>query len=1118
MNRMTDAFRTAWSAISTRRPVAVATVELATRTLRFATSPVRIDGQQYEPILGPGTASNVGRFLGTAVTMPTADFVLADKDTSYGGTTASLFSADEWIGAVVTLALWERSLTSGADLYPFFYGRVQSYSIRTAQISVQCAADKGWNRTITPKRVTRANCPQAPDGALGATLGTYYGKVYGTPLRPPHADPYGATHRRREEFAGGTRLSKATLVDTGRGPGGSADNPPAKVLVAGHPLRAIGRSFPSYGGTSLFRKGKDGRAHPLEAWGDTFTGAESGFYVRDASPSVDAVSATLNNATLTRAGGWPATVVPGMRLVASTQIRPDSQVLSVSGTSLVMTRTARAGGSGLTIAFEATTAWAPAPAIRTDYGIDGRMQDLLGFPNATVDNPNALLDPSSEYSFCRLDSHGTGGASGGAGGVLVYFADVDEGGTAVDGEFVFTYRTSPTVASLYYTVWQRNTGTSDTVAYGPVALAASPTAPTTVRVSLVGDMGKTPSFDIGSRFYVEISIAEYPAWDGDVGLPPYQYGLVDWFFAGAAVRYVPEQANVVNGKRLVPVVVPRPSSNSGVDSTVLTTYADRMIDANVFEQDGDFLVNVEGWPDADGTYTGAAGALIERPPDVVRHMLAQYGGEAPGAFATDVGDVGSFVDARAALVTRDGNPMVLGFGFDTATSIGNVLAWIMQACAVDIFRTPGDGVWRMAPWGTGGAPTYTRPVSRYDLLDPTTGPSVVRDYAENVAAGASVQYGRDALDGGYKHTVLVTPDGSMAGFDYHGMRDGGPFDITANANDRIERINVVGASASVTIPSGTYDRASLIAAVAAVHGGGWSWAFAGEVVAGVNDMLAFKESSGGATVPAYILPGAYPSLAALAAAALAAIATAGGTGWTVAYSAGRFSFWRGGSQFSLVWSATAARSAAAHFGYPVRDVPIGTAPSTSPAPVYLDRCVAAIAAPHRLPWRSGAYGLLGTKTSAWEVLGFDWALDSGDEYYLDPQTGTLVAGYVHVGTTPRRALEALLGGAAAAAGNKPATAIEGRCIMDTATALECRDRNEVIGGTSRPLVSLPVATLPDLQRGDSYACDVDMDTLRDYGVPGLGGLWSERVLRVVETHQRFGDAWHTEIGAVDLTI
>lgn len=1115
MIEVTPSFKAAWASLTSRRPIALAQIDLPGRSLFVATDSIRIGTQQYEPILGAGTISNAGKFLSTSLALASAQFTLIDKPTSFGASLVAFLAAYQWVGAGVTIWFTDRSLTLIDDALPKFSGVIQTYSVKTGAIAVTCSQSREFNRTITPQTVTRANNPQAPDAAVGGSLTTWYGAVRGLPMRSPHTARYGPAQRYREDYNGGDRVGKGILVDIGRG--GGASNPPAKVMVSGHALKTLGQTYPAQTGTNVFMRGKDGRAHVLEVWGDVFNAADgAGFYLRDTPTTYDAVTTASGNPVISRVAGWSG-VVSGMRIASSGQIRPDTQVLSIAGTNLTMSRTASGSASGVDLVFEAFTAWAPVPYSRIDTGVDERMANELGFPNLTIDNPNALLDPSTEFAYCRLDTHGAGGLSGGAGAVVARFGDVEAQGTAVDVEFVVTYRTSAVVASVFLAILQTHPGTSETAIYGPVLLPAS-TSITTRRISLVADCAgwpsgvQVPSFAT-SQYKIEMGIAAQPPWDGDVSLPPYQYGSLDWFQAGAAVRYTPSQLDLTTGKTLVPVVLPRPSSNSGIDSSSFTTYTEKAFDTNVSDQTGEFFANVEGWADPDGTFTGSAGALVERPPDVVNHILQTYGGVDPLAITTGAGALGSFVDARAALKTWAGTDMVLGFSFSTPTAISALLSWIMSASVSDVWRATSDGSWRFLPWLPAPALTFPRLLTLLDLMDPTTGPALAVTPDANALSGLSVNHGYDALAGGYLHTSAATASSSVAGFEFHSMRDGGPFVVVTTGDDAVDVIYADGSTATVLLPAGTYTRESIIGQLCSSFGSGWSFGFGDEVVVLKNDCIT--TTVGAATVNAYMTPGTYTCEARATEAARALNAVTAGGGWAVTYNRAtrRYTFARAGGGYLAFGSGDMpSRSAAALFGFASVNHGFGTT-WTAPGEVEEGRLGISVPAAATLRWRNGPKGLLGTKTSAWELLGFDWVVDANGVV----DAGSSVSGTYFVADCPRFELEGVLASANAVTGEKTPVQVDGRCLYDGRTAVEVRNRLVALLPPPRGVVTFASETLPELERGDVFGFSADVDGLRPYGVAGTDGSWAGKVFRVLEEHANFGDAWHSEIVAIDLT-
>lgn len=1152
MSRMTDAFRAAWTAFGSRRPVALAQIELPGLTLHVATDAIRIDGQQYDPILGTGSIANSGKFVGNSLALATCDVTLIDKLTSTGYTVSQLLAAYDWIGSTITIWYTDRALTTLDDALQKFTGTISTYSVKTNTVALQCSQSKRFNKTITPATVTRANSPQAPDAAIGAHVGTFYGSLRGLPMRYPHPDRYGDASYAREKMSGGRLVFKSILVDTGRG-GGSTTNPPAKVLVSGHKLSTLGWNIATATGTGVFVRGQDGKAHAIElAVGDAFndtTGA--GFYLRDQSLTFGSVSTTNNSTTITRSAGWTGAAVgmrvakAGLQTVSGSQLPWDAWVTAISGTSLTLSRKCSGSATGVTVVFEPYTVHAPVPTATTAaagyFGDESNPATGSSVP-ITDFNISTLQDSDNETPYAMLNTGGTAAAPAWQGAMGLFFGDTTEAGTLQDLEFFATYRTSSALGDTWMFV-------SETITPGLMlaqhrviwAKQLTPsTTPTTVRVSFVGDIipehgwsghpfsdgdGSTPvlGWDT-SRFEISFVQMPYASRDseGNLNGSPSSYGYVQVFTAGASARYIPSELDVASGKTLVPVIVPRPSSNSGLDASPLTTYTEKAIDTNVSDQIGDYFANLEGWSDSDGSYTGTTNALIQRPPDVVRHILGHYGAVDSGDFVTDTGAMGSFVDARALMTTWAGTDMVLGFGFTTPSSISTLLSWIMTASASDIWRGTSDGAWRFLPWTLAPAVTYGRGLKRLDVMDPETGVTVTMTPDSDVLSGVTINYGYDENSGSYQHTVSATSTGTVAGKEYHAMRDGGPFITITDTNNAIQVQSTFGGSVTtLTLSAATHTRESLTAAVHSGFGSGWSVGFGGVIVESHNDRIYFKHT-GDDTPYTVTLPAGTYTMEQLAAAAQAAINevldgySIQHVSVTYSRATRKFTYSRASAPFSLNWATSPTRSAAAMFGFGGINTTSATS-VTSQGEIEEDRFAISITSPYYILWRSGTHGLLGDRTCAWELLGYDWQTDSGYTPTLNPSTGSLQTGFYHLADCPRRAREADLVAGDDQTGEKAPVQVDGRCLYDTRTALETRNRLIGLLGAPRGTVAFASETVPDLERGDTFQFTADLDSLRAYAVPGTDGSWAGKTFRVIEDRSSFGDAWHSEIVAVDLT-
>lgn len=711
-----------------------------------------------------------------------------------------------------------------------------------------------------------------------------------------------------------------------------------------------------------------------------------------------------------------------------------------------------------------------------------------------AENPRAILDRANECVFARLDYTGL------KRNLLAKLPTAPEHGTFVHAHAYLVYRSSSVLQGARFKAANVVAGTATTV-----AIAAS-VAETFAYIDLgTAGWGSGPLPNNAWDFSeCELQVV----WEG--GLP--YSGTIEVIAAGITVEYRPAQETVAIEKRLESIPVqkardPRlgPRRHDHVFSPV--DAGAREVMTTIKELRGKFFANVYGQPDdGAGTYTGTALAVIERPCDLARFVLERFGGVAPEAVETGAGEFGSFVDARALLRTWNARDMVLGLSLTDSVDVQTVLGWILAASASGLILSEFTGRWEFLPWRASPEITYEIPVSRHDLVDPDTAVEVELTPLGSLMSACRISYGYDGLNKAFPLECALAGDGSVAGHEFRNLRDG-YLTVVAGVNDKIDSYDATAGAVTGTLAPGSYSPETLLSALrAALPGETQSVALGGVIVAGLNDSLVIYDGSyRGVTLPA----GTYgmEALAALAQARLATISS----GWTVTYSRSsrKFQFTRSSSPAGLSFSSGRANTCAAAFGFGMIDY------SGSTTYVSQGVCEEGLVAVARirefdLRWRTGPNGLLGTKQTAAELLGFDMRNDD-----VGVSRGTV--GYRHVGYCPKAALEDLILPVDERLGKRREVPVDGRALYDTATVREVRNRLVALLASPRGQVSFTSERHPDLRRGDVFEFDADMDTLRPYGVPGSGGSWIGRRFRVIETRQRAGDSWHTEIVAVDVT-
>lgn len=318
----TAAFLSAWRASSRSSAVLVkialrdVSTLAATRTVYLSTRALTTpDGQYWAAGLSDvQSISAPGSFVETDVPLCSTSFSIGRSrliaQSEIKDVIKSL-SESLWDNARVTIYLWETSLTDFGDALQVFAGNIVAWSADAKEVRIDARQRADWNRTMTPRSVSIEEFPMAPEDSIGQALPTYYGRVPDAEFRSPFlpvpifkregspaiADLNAST------VLGGRRAGPAILVDTGRG-AGAANNPKAKVLVAGHKLRKIGDRT---AGLNFYLRANDGTVAAIDSLdlADVFNNTDgAGFVIADSAncawahavpADIEAVSVQANN-------------------------------------------------------------------------------------------------------------------------------------------------------------------------------------------------------------------------------------------------------------------------------------------------------------------------------------------------------------------------------------------------------------------------------------------------------------------------------------------------------------------------------------------------------------------------------------------------------------------------------------------------------------------------------------------------------------------------------------------------------------------------------------------------------------------------------------------------------
>ena len=965
------------------------------RVLNMATRDVITpDGTAWAcAITDPGVINQPGDFLTSDVSLCSATVECSSRAPVYAGNAlGSHFTSNYlWVGASVTMWLWESSLPSWSDAFQVFAGTVQQYEFDSDRVTLSLLQRVDWNRPMVDDFVRREVYPNASDEVVGASLPTAYGRVSALEARlPQFVTPYPFSNG-FERIRGGSRTTRGALVEPGRG------DAKARVMFASHELGVFADSTV---GAGVFIEAPDGKLASLRCPGDSF------------------------NADMTGAG----VNVPDNVGVAYLSVWPTKVPADI--------------GSGA--------------------------EDLA-----------VVFDPANEQTFMRVYGPLTT-AEHSVSSVL--FGSVQKPGEFVSARLLVVYRTY---------------GVTDM----PLCLyrIGEPFPDSSTAISGTNDWALL-DVDVTSSI---VDWATENCYFRTGYVPATGAGIVDISAVALEICYIPDQEKIGSSRKVL-VTKQRPTMRGPIRdilSGVLTTYT--VMDTIPPEQEvsGKFFANLSGpKDDVFGTYTGTASAIIERPCDIVAHLLVNRGGQVSAQLDT------SMTTARDLLKTGRGSDMVMGFGLSDSTDVMTSLSWIARSSAAWFHLSPYSDKWKCSVWGaTDQAPGRTLSLDRFIGL-----PRVSVRPDSSLVTNVRVAYGYDEHGGNYRHEVALAPDRSCAGYKYHQLADQ-TLEVLAGASDRVDLYDGVN-STTVTLDAADHTFATLLSdlsdkfGVAQPLGFVWSAGFGG-VVESASCALDFSD---GETDAATLTVGFY-SMENYAAEVQRVLNTES-TGWSVTYSrtTHKFTITQASGTASLLFDSgvSQATSCAASLGFYPEDK-TGSLTYTSDFAVEERLFYLSSDNDFSLRWRSGPNGHIDHNPpyTAHSVLGF--------VPYDDTPMSQVATGVVPKGVL-QQAMRLAVQRYISTGSNGPsrrALTIEGRAIYDTDTALELRNRLAALMSQPRVIVSGLVDGAIGLERGDIV--EFDFNTLCPYPDPDLNGSWVDKGLVVTEVVQHMGpDNYGTEFIAV----
>jgi hypothetical protein len=239
------------------------------------------------------------------------------------------------------------------------------------------------------------------------------------------------------------------------------------------------------------------------------------------------------------------------------------------------------------------------------------------------------------------------------------------------------------------------------------------------------------------------------------------------YFAALVVRYRPERSLVIQGFSSPNLMTlardlqhPRsrfPSWSSAPGEVTPPTY----------ELDTEVFATIQGYADdGSGTYTGVANSLIERPGDIIRHILQTYGLVPAAGIEAGTSVHGSFTDARAV---QDAQNMKAVAHLTTRSNVGSTISSIADDCAALSYLSRFDNRWKFIVWRPGMPVDFPRTLYWNDLIADSLG--AARTTETEIVNAPHVHYLTDAAVAKEVREVWITPTMSDTGSENAHARD-----------------------------------------------------------------------------------------------------------------------------------------------------------------------------------------------------------------------------------------------------------------------------------------------------------------------------------------------------------
>lgn len=535
---------------------------------------------------------------------------------------------------------------------------------------------------------------------------------------------------------------------------------------------------------------------------------------------------------------------------------------------------------------------------------------------------------------------------------------------------------------------------------------------------------------------------------------------------------------------------------------------------DVAQVTADFFATPKGYvDDGSGTYTGSAGAVIERVPDIVRHALVTYGGVAGGDIVTSAGAFGSFVDARSTL--RDGNPsdVKLACYIVDKMTVQDVCKKTCEQGLAHMWLDVHDGKWRMKAWKRGDPVDYDLTLEWAHLID---GLRVREGSIVDVKQEVRVGYLFDHYKGRQLAEAFVGETGSSQGWALPTTRDQ-VLTVTAGVNDKLDYTYVTGAPVTTaeTLTAATYapiDLAGHIQDLVRTRiGGSTAYKFVHfghgfTVKAGLNDNVEFEY--GGTPCAGTLVPARYTAddyVIELARAMNVAAGLIGVIAASYDHSTNKVTITSAGSNVLLYDEVTAADGDSLCWptaGFRMDALPAAGTSLTGTHAAYSERF-----------WFTGN----GVGISFLFATGANLSRSCGPLVGM-PQVDTTSAtpGFLRWSATYSRSdRETRAAALRTEHGVTGSLSIVADWVRDENTAVSLRNRTWDHVAEPPQEISFSTAYMPDLRRLQTFAVHSEMDARVAFPRYGSDGSWAGKVLRCLGKASHTGPSFHDEITAVE---